>query len=217
MVKVQPQVYAALVVCSTVGMVAYMNTQTGQNPLMAERQVDGEALSLGQMAAQDAFGQDLFSQDGFGNSNDGKSIKGEDTLDRLPSRGESAGEPRDGGGIAPSFGAGSQTGVDILKIEAALQAPISPDATGIMSQIAATKKLLGEARAELEALRSTPADLVDVLPRISPDKLSKSQRAKAPPIAFLKTHKVRGGGARQEGRRDVNTDLVCGVLFCWLF
>lgn len=176
-------------VCSMVGMLTYMNSQTGQNPALDERRVDGEALSRGQLAAEEAFG-DLFEQGGFGgdtneNTNSAVEVVHHPSGVAAPIAGSSISSVAD----SPTKNV-RQPPADVSEIDAALKQPVSTDARGIMSQIVETKKLLAEAQAELEAMRSSSADLAGVLPRTSPSKLTKVRRAKAPPVTFLKTHKT---------------------------
>ena len=201
-----------MIVCSMIGMLLYMNSKTGLNPMLAERQAGGEALSLGQMEAQEAFGGNLFEQDGLGGDISAIDEK-DNSIKQLVHRpsddtnaspiGSNGMPPGTGGAVgASSFNVGSPVSVDILEIDAALNEPMASDGHGILSQIAATKKLLAEAQAELEALRSSSADLAGVLPRASPVRLTKARRAKAQPVTFLKTHKVRNEEKKKvNGRR----------------
>ena len=203
-------------VCSMVGMLTYMNSQTGQNPALDERRVDGEALSRGQLAAEEAFG-DLFEQGGFGgdtneNTNSAVEVVHHPSGVAAPIAGSSISSVADSPavvvGVSPTKNV-RQPPADVSEIDAALKQPVSTDARGIMSQIVETKKLLAEAQAELEAMRSSSADLAGVLPRTSPSKLTKVRRAKAPPVTFLKTHKV---GTRRGGGRIHSTLSVLSIV-----
>jgi hypothetical protein len=202
MVKVT-SVAAAVAICSTLLFLAYGGFKTGtEAPLVG---TDGDTTGQIDSSIALAFG-DMFENKGLNAGADslgrpepeeaatiGTTIQQSSPPSPIPAAG------RDGTVVPTHDATWSPTSSKTADASQAngmdeVDETAEPFGRGaIMAQIAATKKLLKQAQAELTARRTTAEDLRQSLPSSSPTKIEPADRSKAKPVAFLKTHKVSVG------------------------